>query len=311
MQTFIKTFAAACSSSLVLAGSAAAQQQKPTPVLAEQVSAADVEMAGPALWRVADEDTTIFLFGTVHALPSGLKWYTGPVREAFEASEMLVTEIPMQPQDEARMQMVALTAGMLPEGTALRSLLDQDQRETFDAAMTRVGMPVIAFDRFEPWMAGLTLTLLPLMQQGYSPDQGVEKQLIALAGPDMQFGALETIEFQIGIFDSMSQEDQIEFLITSAEQVDDTKSVVDAMVAEWIEGDPDGLADVMNEGLESDPGLADALLYSRNANWAEWIDQRLDQPGSIFIAVGAGHLAGEKSVQDLLDQRGIVATRVQ
>nr|WP_137678470.1 TraB/GumN family protein [Parerythrobacter lutipelagi] len=311
MQTFIKTFAAACSASLVLAGSAAAQQQKPTPVLTEQVSAADVEMAGPALWKVADEDTTIFLFGTVHALPSGLEWYTGPVREAFEASEMLVTEIPMQPQDEAKMQIVALTAGMLPEGTALRSLLDQDQRETFDAAMTRVGMPVTGFDRFEPWMAGLTLTLLPLMQQGYSPDQGVEKQLIALAGPDMQFGALETIEFQIGIFDSMPQEDQIEFLITSAEQVDDTKSVVDAMVAEWIEGDPDGLADVMNEGLESDPGLADALLYSRNANWAEWIDQRLDQPGSIFIAVGAGHLAGEKSVQDLLDRRGIVATRVQ
>jgi uncharacterized protein YbaP (TraB family) len=57
--------------------------------------------------------------------------------------------------------------------------------------------------------------------------------------------------------------------------------------------------------------VAEALLYSRNANWAEWIDTRLDEPGTVFIAVGAGHLAGAKSVQDYLAQKGITVARVK
>ena len=32
---------------------------------------------GPALWKVADKDTTIYLFGTVHALPKDVPWMRG------------------------------------------------------------------------------------------------------------------------------------------------------------------------------------------------------------------------------------------
>ncbi len=298
MKTLKTTLAAAASGFALLLAS---------PAIAEAPAAP----AGPALWQVSDEDTTIYLFGTVHALPEGIEWYTGPVRSALEGSDMLVTEIPMGPDAEARMQQYTLSAGMLPKDTTLRSLLDEEQLGKYDAAMTGLGLPVEAFDQFEPWMAGLTLTLLPLMQQGYSPDAGVEKQLLSLAGADMELGALETIEFQIGIFDGMPMEDQIDFMLASAEQTGEAKAILDAMVAEWVAGDPDGLAEVMNEGLEADPDLAEALLYNRNANWAEWIDTRLDTPGSVFVAVGAGHLAGERSVQDLLEARGIESVRVQ
>ena len=71
------------------------------------------------------------------------------------------------------------------------------------------------------------------------------------------------------------------------------------------------LAAMIKESAESDPVLADRLFYNRNANWAGWIDERLDAPGTVFMAVGAGHLAGEKSVQDYLAQRNITVTRVQ
>jgi hypothetical protein len=82
------------------------------------------------------------------------------------------------------------------------------------------------------------------------------------------------------------------------------------MVAEWMEGDADGLAELMNQGL-TDQVLADALLYDRNARWADWIDTRLDTPGTVFLAVGAGHLAGSRSVQDYLAGRGLTVTRLQ
>ena len=70
------------------------------------------------------------------------------------------------------------------------------------------------------------------------------------------------------------------------------------------------LAALLNEGL-TDPVLAKALLYDRNERWAEWIDTRLDEPGTVFVAVGAGHLAGAMSVQDYLTGRGLAVTRVQ
>ena len=264
---------------------------------------------GPALWKVADKDTTIYLFGTVHVLPKETEWYDATIATALEGSDILVTEIPMDPQSEAAMAQLAQTKGVLPAGTTLRSLLTPEQTATYTAALGKIGIPAEAFDPLKPWLAGLTLSILPLMQQGYDPSSGVEKVLLSKVG-DKPKGALETAEFQLGIFDGMPQDAQITFLIEAAEGTDEVKPMLDRMVAEWVEGDADQLAEVMNEGMD-DPKVADALLYSRNRNWAEWIDTRLDSPGTVFIAVGAGHLAGAKSVQDYLTQKGIKVTRVK
>ncbi len=264
---------------------------------------------GPALWKVADADTTIYLFGTVHVLPQGLEWYDAPIAEALGASQTIVTEIPMDAGSQAELQQLTQAKGLLPAGTTLRSLLDADESATYTTAMGKIGIPVEAFDPLKPWLAGLTFAILPLMQQGYDPNSGVEKVLLAKA-EGKETGALETAEFQLGIFDGMTQEAQVAFMMDAAEGIDDVKPTLDRMVAEWIKGDADQLAAVMNEGM-SDPAVAEALLYNRNANWAEWIDTRLDAPGTVFIAVGAGHLAGARSVQDYLTAKGITVTRVK
>src|SRR3546814_6830335 len=81
------------------------------------------------------------------------------------------------------------------------------------------------------------------------------------------------------------------FLIDAADNVDKIKPKLDAMVAEWLEGDADALAELMNDGLD-DHELAEALLYQRNREWAQWLEERLATPGAVFVAVGAGHLAG-------------------
>lgn len=283
-----------------------------SPALAEGHTEAKAEIAeakGPALWKVADDDTTIYLFGTVHALPKDVEWYGEDISNALAEADTLVTEIRMDPQSEAKMQAVAMEKSALPEGTTLRSLLDADQTAAYEAAMAKLGVPAPAFDGFEPWMAGLTLTMLPLLKQGYSPDSGVEKVLMGKVA-DKPMDALETPEFQIGIFDGLPQQKQIEFLMEAVEGIDDAKAMLDEMVAEWIKGDADALAQLMNEGL-SDAEIAKALLYDRNANWTQWIVERMETPGTIFIAVGAGHLAGEKSVQDMLSKRDIEVERVQ
>ncbi|MHA7818281.1 MAG: TraB/GumN family protein [Erythrobacter sp.] len=287
-----------------------------SPAFAEAHAEASVEATlpsgpeGPALWQVADEDTTIYLFGTIHALDPSVVWYDAEIDAALASSDTVVTELLMDPESEAAMQQLAVQRGAFTDGTSLRSLLDGEQTAAYEAMLAGLGIPAAAFDQLEPWLAGLTLTMLPLMQQGYNLEAGVDKVILSKAG-DKSKDALETAEFQLGIFDNLPQDAQIEFLMAAVENADEVKPTLDRMVAEWIAGDADGLAAIMNEDMDEDEALAEQLLYDRNANWAEWIEARLDQPGTVFIAVGAGHLAGDLSVQDYLAKHGIETTRIQ
>ncbi len=285
------------------------------PAVAQDAAAAAApveaaETAAPALWKVADEDTTIWLFGTVHALPQDVVWYRGEIAEALGSSDILVTEIEMDAEAMATMQSIIATEGVLPEGETLRGLLNDEQRAAYEAALAKVGLPPASFDRFEPWYGAMMMAMLPLLKQGYSPEAGVEKVLEGKMAEGMERGALETVEQQLALFDELPRETQVEFLMETVEGVDEIKAMLDAMVAEWAEGDAAELARLMNESM-TDPVIAERLLYSRNANWAAWIDERLDAPGTVFVAVGAGHLAGKQSVQDKLAELGIETARVQ
>ncbi|WP_369025277.1 TraB/GumN family protein [Qipengyuania sp. RANM35] len=302
---------AACFS-LLFQGAAAQAQDAVSDVAPVPAAAVEnpEEPSGPALWMLADEDTTIYLFGTVHALPREVKWRVGPVEQALEYSSTLVTEIPGDAiTDPSSQQMIAAKA-MLSGDKTMRDLLDADQRVSYETAMSKLGLPVDAFDRFEPWFAGMTLAMLPLLKAGYDMDSGVEKVIEKDLSPQVTRDALETIGFQIDMFDQLPMQSQISFLMSSAENIESVSPMMDKMVAEWMEGDADGLAALLNEGL-TDPVLTNILLYNRNAKWAEWIDNRMDKPGAVFVAVGAGHLAGEKSVQYYLTQRGFRVERVQ
>lgn len=261
---------------------------------------------GPAIWKVADKDTTIYLFGTVHALPEGTQWFSGPVARAWRQSNELVTEIPM---DDAAADAKAIAArALLPKGQSLRDLMAPEDRKQFEAALVSIGLPVEAMDRFQPWYAALTLSLLPVTQAGYDPQSGAESELTAKADGKTK-AALETVNQQIALFDGLPLKAQLKFLDDTVESVSNATATLNAMVAEWMQGDPEGLAMLLNQDID-DPVLYKRMLTDRNARWAQWIDRRMKQPGTVFMAVGAGHLAGKDSVQDQLRKLGIKARRV-
>ncbi|MET0179943.1 MAG: TraB/GumN family protein [Novosphingobium sp.] len=287
------------------AAAVADPQALPTPV------AAGLEPAPlrPALWVVADDDTRIYLFGTIHALRPGLPWFDGAVAQAFESSDALVTEIAdIGSLDTAQ---VLLNKAMLPAGHSLRDKLSPEERAGYEAALARVGMPAAALDRVKPWYAAVVLSSLPLLRAGYKLDEGVEIQLASRAKKSGKSqDALETAAYQLGLFDSLSEPSQLAYLRQVIANTDKIIAQIDTLIAEWGDGDAEGLAAQMNADT-SDPELVEVLLGRRNRLWAEWIATRLDRPGTVFVAVGAGHLAGPGSVQDALTTRGIAARRVQ
>lgn len=282
---------------------AAVEALDPVPVQAPSIKDVD-----PALWVVKDEDTTIYLFGTVHILKPGLGWFDDGVKTAFEASDRLVLEMVEPPAAET--QALFMKMAMDQSGKTLRSKMTDADRAIYEDALKKIGLPVEGLDPFDPWAAAVTMSVLAMQKQGFDINSGAEKQLSAAAkASNKPIGGVETMEFQLGVFDSMPESEQIRFLVETAKMSDDSGKMMDRMVELWGTPDPEGLGQLMNEGLTS-RALYDALLTRRNANWAKWISAEMEKPGTTFMAVGAGHLAGATSVQALLPAYGLSASRV-
>jgi uncharacterized protein len=312
MRTYLKSLLAATA---LFAFAPAMAQDAPTeapaavealdPVKVQPISIKDVD---PALWVIKDEDTTIYLFGTVHILKPGLGWFDEAVKDAFDKSDRLVLEM-VEPSPAETQQLFSKLA-IDTSGKTLRSKMTDSDRPIYEAAVGKIGLPVTALDPLDPWAAAVTLSVVNMQKQGFDANSGVEKQLTAAANASKKpIGGVETMEYQLGIFDAIPEADQIRFLIETAKMSDDTGKMMDRMVELWGTPDPDGLGQLMNEGMTS-RALYDALLTNRNANWAKWIQAQMDKPGVTFMAVGAGHLAGPTSVQALLPAYGLTAQRV-
>jgi len=283
---------------------AAAAPAAATPPLAD---------ADPALFVARDEDTTIYLFGTFHLLDER-PWFNDEVKTAFDASDELVLEI-LLPEDPAAQQAALMPVVMRyaidPQGRTISSRLTAEQNATLNSALSGAGIPAGALDRFEPWFMTLTLTQLAAQRLNLAPANGPETVLRRAAGArNLTESELETVESQIRIFDEMSEEDQLKGLRDALDDMGELSGKLVPMLAAWSAGDLDRLATLMNEDMTEDRTLYDAIFTNRNANWARWIRERMARPGTVFVAVGAGHLAGRGSVQDQLRTLGISSARV-
>lgn len=281
------------------------------PACAQPAPAVQAQQdADPALWVVRDKDTTIYLFGTIHVLKPGLSWFDEAVKKAFDRSGTLVLEM-VEPDQETQ-QKIVISKAFAKGGPPLTEKLPEDKRAAFVKALEDNKLPRAQFERMQPWFAAISLSVLPVQKLGYDAGNGPEGVLTTAAkAQKKQVMGLETFEGQMSIFDSLSEKAQLDLLNSTVEELPKAGEMMDRMVTDWAAGDPDGLAETMNEGLKDSPEVGKALLADRNAKWAAWIAERMRTPGRVFIAVGAGHLAGPQSVQAQLGKYKLKAVRIK
>lgn len=278
------------------------------PGLARTTSAAPK----PALWQVSDRDTTVYLFGTIHLLPRNSNWRTRKLDDAMQRSQTLVLETLIDNADPR--QLAALMAQMgFSNGLApIASRVDPSRRPQLEAAIAKTKLPRAVFDRMETWAAAFTLLGVQFNTLGLQGDQGVEtvlRQSFTAAGKSVD--QLESNGEQLALFDSLPERAQRMLLEGAIDNPGETKSKFDGMLAAWLSGDVDVIAQTFNRDLQNSPELRAALLTRRNWAWSQWIERRMTRPGTLMVAVGAGHLAGDTSVQRYLESRGYRVRRVQ
>ena len=265
----------------------------------------------PAMWTLSDSDTKIYLFGTFHLLPEGYAWRTPKFEAAIAESSELVTEIG-ELGDPASSAGTMMSLGVSPGLPPLLERVPEGKRDALRQMVEESGMPLMVLDRLETWAAAMVLLSVTFKRLDLSPGAGVETGLTAgfkQAGKPIE--GLETVAQQFGFFDSLPEEAQRAFLVAMLDDPAELKRLFGRMMAAWSAGDVDGIAASFNEDMESSPLLLEILLKRRNAAWAEWLAKRLDKPGTIMVAVGAGHLAGPDSVQAMLGKKGLQTKRVQ
>lgn len=289
---------------------ALAQAQAHTPARASAIAPVLAPNGGPGLWVIRDADSTLYLYGTVHVLRPQTVWRWGDVERAFDSADQIWFEI-SNPDDQAAMMPLVQQYGISPD-RPLNTLLTPAENAELAEAANSINVPSAQMNIFRPWLAGLTLSVAPLVKAGYDPQSGVELSLKARAqAAGKPVHGFETIDEQVRILAGLPEAQQLQFLRGVLEGYEDATTELDGLVTAWSRGDVRAVEQLgVTEMRRESPAIYRAMLTDRNTNWAGQIQSLLNGEGTAFIAVGAAHLTGPDSVQNILARRGVRVVRI-
>ncbi|MEN0653449.1 MULTISPECIES: TraB/GumN family protein [Hyphobacterium] len=269
-------------------------------------------LADPSLWHLSDEDSDIYIFGTVHILRPDVEWRAPAVMAAFESADTVWFEAPVNdPAEQANMMPLLQRYGLNPPERPLSSQISDEANAALAELSPLLGTSPAALEPLRPWLASVQITVGYAVIEGFDPTSGVEAQLwpeAVGAGKDLQY--FETVEEQLQFFANLDREIEVELLEQTLAQIDEAPDTLDGLVTAWANGDQATIDRLMNGDFRDDsPEVYDVLIAQRNAHWADVVEDMMAGSGTVFIAVGAGHLPGEGGLIDLLEDRGFTVTQ--
>ena len=278
-------------------------------ILSALVASALRLAAEPAIWVVKGAQATVYLFGTVHALDKDHPWRSSKIDAAIQQSQTLWLEIP-NPDDAAALQPMMLQLGF-DMVHPLSSKLTPDQLTKLKKAAAVIPGGEAMLEPMKPWLAGMMISLTPVLQAGYDPESAVELQLKPdFTKANKPVKGFETAEQQIHYFADLSEKAQLDFLVS---ELDDSDKAVDQfkeLVAAWYAGNLEKMEGINNADLRAKhPDLFQILVVKRNQNFTAQIEEMLKGEGVSFVAVGAGHMVGKDGVPAMLEKQGYKVTR--
>lgn len=267
----------------------------------------EMPLPKPALWTITAPDgkPAGWLFGTIHALPDGVKWRTPAIDDAIGGSDLLVVEV-KDLEDSAKLSAAFTRLSHTPDLPPLSDRIVPRLKGKLQAMLKQGGYREADFKAVETWAAALMLSQVG--QDGQN-ENGVDRALIdAFHGRNIE--ELEGIDGQFTIFDRLPEQDQQDLLGAVVEE-DTMDAAESARLAKlWLAGDMRAIEAEGDEGMLQDPELKAALLTDRNREWADKLVALLKTGKRPLIAVGAAHLAPPAGLPELLAAKGYTIARV-
>ncbi len=276
------------------------------------------------LWKVEGGKLAkpSYIFGTVHLGSGPLAKLHPAVDTAFGEADVVYTEIPM----DAKSQLDGTMKTLRKDGKKLSDSIGPDLSKQFDAELSQINpqLDSTPFQLLKTWVAAISLELIEAQMKG---ETAMDQKLWQRAEKEgKKTDAIETLDSQLGVFDSFNEEEQVEFLAESLKMAredreagkDSTQELVDIYIkgdADLLKKEMDRQMEIMAKGEHKELGerLMKKILTDRDKTMSESIAKKLAKnPGEChFFAAGAAHFAGPTSIRSHLEKQGYRITRIE
>lgn len=273
------------------------------------------------LWKVSGKDLAkpSYVFGTHHLAPLSITDSVPGFKQAMNETEQVYGEIVMEEMQSPINMQKMQQAIMLPGDTTLHTLFNSAQYDSVAVKIKQLmGVELQMFDKIKPAFLTAQISALIAMKtvEEFNPQQQLDgwiqseaqKQGKAVAG-------LETMDFQMGVlFGTQTLQRQADQLLCTVMNLNKAEQQTRRMSAAYMKQDLKQLMEIVEEkqgnSCDALPEEEEALIYRRNANWAEVMPAIMKEKAT-FFAVGSGHLAGERGILNLLSKQGYTIEAVK
>jgi len=258
------------------------------------------------LWQISGNGLRqpSYLFGTIHMLCKDDAVLSDSLKRVIRNCKDVYLEVDM----DNIFEMMGLMKSMkMRNDTTLADLMDKkdyDRVKTFFQEKSGL-IPFSMLETYKPLLAVSTLA-----ESAVPCESAIAMEQLIMEEAkrnDKNIKGLETMAYQAGIFDSIPYKLQAEQLIryvdSSATEKDQENKEFNELADAYKNQDLNKLEELSNKNDIGVSNFADLLLYNRNRNWVEKL-KTLMNAKPLLIAVGAGHLPGEKGVINLLRKAG-------
>ena len=272
----------------------------------------------PLLWKVSEGDNALYLLGSFHLLKPDDYPLSADVGAALADAESLLFELSPEEMTSPTLAATMLQAAVRTDGTTLDAQIGPElaARLRTWAQAQPAGTPINAemLQRFEPWFAGIAISLQQMASLGLDPKLGLDRHFMMLADESGKpADGLETGAQQVALFDGMDPDEQVQMLADALEDAAAGTGQLETLHADWRAG----RAEALWNGLAADmrreyPKLYKRINVDRNEAWLPVLARRLEAPGDhdTLVVVGALHLLGEDGVVAGLRERGYTVERI-
>ena len=276
----------------------------------------------PAMWKLADEDTSITIFGTFHILPEGFRWRTPLFDQVVAEVDEVVFESRSddeeseEPASAEELRFMALMMQYRPS-QPLSERISERNRPKLARLLQLARIPAEQIEYAPPLLTMFAIADATAEAEGSLRDFGVETVIEA------EFKAsgrpISAIEDPIAVLENLLSldEDKVVAMLDEGFNEWNGCALTEPSSADWEteHGWAQGkLDDSSIKEMMEDPffkAFYQVLLVDRNRAWVEWLAKRMEQPGNLLLAVGAGHMEGPDSVIVMLEGRGLKVERIQ
>ena len=299
---------------LIIFLSACKTKAQQNATAAKAATAAQIEDKNSLLWEISGKNLKkpSYLYGTIHLIPKNDFFLTDATKKVFDASQKVTFEINMKEMNNPMAMISIFTKALMPNGKTLKDFLNAEDYGLVQRKFDSIGMPLKMLERIKPMFLSVMLGTdgEKITAEGggiseTSKSTSYEMEFLQMGEKQKkEFGGLETVEFQMGIFDSIPYKVQAEMLVKTIKNGNSGSDDLGKMVEMYKKQDIEAMSKMLQSDDQNElAGYENMLINSRNSNWIPLMAKAMSEKIT-FFAVGAGHLGGENGVVNLLKKEG-------